>query len=404
MAAEPVSCPYCNAFVTVAPGAVTGQRVPCPRCGEAFTLRRPEGVGSTELQATPNAAPALPPVEASPAVRYFLARRANRLVAAGVVGVMVFMAAVGLTYALWTQKDRRANDVMLPRARHAPVPVEEPGPAIAVVAPDRLAALGDLPPDSDVVAGVHVAELLQTDAGRALLTRPFKVGGADIRLDVLERWTGLKLDEMDHVVLGLRAEDPLGRPAALVVRTRRAYDADRVREALKTERLAVGGDKTLDRFELKDPPLRPVLWCADDHTLVFSLLPVYFEHIPRTPRKGIDHLPREVQKVLERVGPGNPLWVAGHIADWDKVEWTNLLPRLKKEDLARWTAVRTFAAWLQGDRGVTVSAAIRCRDADAAGSLGAYFADGGWTTAREDDWLSLQWKTDLEEFRKALGK
>ena len=63
------------------------------------------------------------------------------------------------------------------------------------------------------------------------------------------------------------------------------YDADRVREALKTERLAVGGDKTLDRFELKDPPLRPVLWCADDHTLVFSLLPVYFEQVPRTPRE-----------------------------------------------------------------------------------------------------------------------
>ena len=36
---EPATCPYCNALVPLAPGATAGQRVPCPRCGEAFALR-----------------------------------------------------------------------------------------------------------------------------------------------------------------------------------------------------------------------------------------------------------------------------------------------------------------------------------------------------------------------------
>jgi hypothetical protein len=405
MPVDPVACPYCNTFVTVAPGAVAGQIVPCPRCGEAFTYRRPEGAGPTEVQTTPNPGATPPVVETSPAVRYFLARRANRLVAACVLGVMFLMATVGLTYALWTQKDRRAHDTDLgKRPRRFPASVEDPLPEVATVAPARLAALGYLPPDSNVVAGVHVAELMHTAAGRELLTKPLKVGSLEIRFDSLERLSVLKLDELDHVVLGLRAEDPLGQPAALVVRTRRPYDAERVKAALKTERLATGGEKTLDRFEIKDTPFRPVLWCADDHTLVFALLPAHFEQI--APRKNIDHLPRAVQKVLEeRVGGVGPLWLAGHVADWNKAEWPNLLPRLKKEDLERWSAVRTFAVWLQCEEGVQVSAAIQCRDADAAHALEAFFTGGDkWKSAREEDWLSLQWKTDLDGLRQGLAR
>src|SRR5262249_57242183 len=35
MTTEPVTCPYCNALVTVAPGTAGGQRVPCRRCRES---------------------------------------------------------------------------------------------------------------------------------------------------------------------------------------------------------------------------------------------------------------------------------------------------------------------------------------------------------------------------------
>jgi hypothetical protein len=381
----------------------------CPRCGETFTYLRPERPGSSDLQTMPTTtAPSAPEIETSPAGRYLLARRANRFVAAIVLGVMFLMATVGLTFALWTQKDRRAHDLDLgKKPRRFPTLIENPPPEVATVAPARLAALGYLPPESNVVAGVHVAELLLADTGRELLTRPLKVGGLELRFNSLERWTSLKLDELDHVVLGLRAEAPFDQPAVLVVRTRQPYDAEKVRAALKAEQLSVGGDKRLDRFEIKDTPFRPVLWCADDHTLVLALAPAHFTQVPLTPRRNIDHLPRAVQKVLEeRVGPVGPLWLAGHIAAWEKIPWPTLLPGLKKEDLERWTSVRTFAVWLQAEKEIKVSAAIQCRDAGAAHALETYFTDGnkGWKTAREEAWLSLQWKTDLDGLRQGLAR
>src|SRR5581483_2074831 len=114
MTVDPVACPYCNAFVIVAPGAATRQKMLCPRCGETFTYLRPERPGSSDLQTMPTTtAPSAPEIETSPAGRYLLARRANRFVAAIVLGVMFLMATVGLTFALWTQKDRRAHDIDL---------------------------------------------------------------------------------------------------------------------------------------------------------------------------------------------------------------------------------------------------------------------------------------------------
>jgi hypothetical protein len=207
--------------------------------------------------------------------------------------------------------------------------------------------------------------------------------------------------------VGLRAEDPFGQPLALVIRSRRSYDADKLRATLQAEQLPVGGDKRLDRFAIKDTSFRPVLWCADDKTLVFTLLPAHFEKIPLTPRRDIGHLPQPVQTILEeRVGPVGPLWLAGHIADWTKAQWPSLLPRLKKEDLDRWTTVRTFAAWMQCHEDIRVSAAIEFRDADAARAMeaGIVGGDKGWKSARDDTWLSLQWTTDSDGFRQWLAR
>src|SRR5947209_5113719 len=97
-----LACPFCNAEVPVAPGLPSGPKVTCPRCGEAFALRQPTtdvrrpGLVANNAPAT-HLAPTSSPIPQLPRPSK---RSANRRVAALVVGVMVLMAGLGLTYAL----------------------------------------------------------------------------------------------------------------------------------------------------------------------------------------------------------------------------------------------------------------------------------------------------------------
>src|SRR5207245_1549642 len=144
------------ASVTLAPGTQPGQRVPCPRCGEAFPYRGP-AVGGDD----PTAAARL----TTPTVGE-RAQWSNVKVAGTVLGFMALMAITGLTFALVTQKIRRAHD--------SSRSVTKPLPPVRTIAPANLPSLGYLPPDTDIIAALHVAEALETPAGQAFLTQfPF---------------------------------------------------------------------------------------------------------------------------------------------------------------------------------------------------------------------------------------
>jgi hypothetical protein len=328
-----------------------------------------------------------------------------------VLGVMVLMAAVGLTFALLTQKDRRANDTGLTRRpsrrppRQAEPPVEAP---VAAVAPVRLAALGYLPPGTSVIVGAQVAELLASKGGRALLEDPLKAGAIDVRLAGVKQWTGVDLGELDHLVLGVLADQAFPPPITLVARTRQPYDAGKVREALKVERLAGGGKKRLYSFKVRDFSL--VLWCADEHTLVVGWMDPHLALVPLTPSGDLRQLPAEVRTALtDRLEPGGPLWAVGYSRNWADTAAFTLFPRLKEDDRKRFHAVQTVAAQVQLEPAVTVRAAFHCADEAAARGLEDYFRDPGragpqLTTARDGAWLTLQLPTDLDAVRRALGR
>src|SRR5581483_7216432 len=108
MTSNPVTCPYCNSLVTVTPGMTRGQRLPCARCGESFTLTSEPATTDISDQ---SAAPALDGEPGSPANRWPLKKpvQANRRTLLILLGVMAFMAVGALAYALHTQQFRRDN-------------------------------------------------------------------------------------------------------------------------------------------------------------------------------------------------------------------------------------------------------------------------------------------------------
>jgi hypothetical protein len=409
MSADPLSCPYCNAYVAVAAGAAAGQRVPCPRCGEAFTLR-PSQAPSTAVQSFPAVLPAAAPPDLD--LRADRAGRGKRRTLAAVLGGMAVMAAGGLTLALLTVGERRAHDTRLPpqpKKAFSPIiipPAEAPAPPTP---PARLAALGWLPADTTLLVGIDVAELRRTDAGREALAAALNLGPVAVKADDLERWTGLRPDHIDHAVLGVKADDALPQQTVLVVRTRRPYDADAVRTALGAKPDEDAAGRAIDLFTPRGTRLRLALWCADDRTLIIGLSPEHVRAAPDQPADAAARLPEEVRTLLEqRVDPGAPAWAVGASDGW-KTLAPLALAETPKEQAERLTRVRGFAVSLLPGSPPTLRAELLCADAGTAEALekqalAARPPGGDWKAVREGDWLSLQLRGGSGELWKALGK
>ena len=434
-------CPYCNAATPLPPGTRTGQRVVCPRCGESFPWRGavwedgtlPPPRTAESLPAVPFRPPA--PVKAAPR------RPSNALVAVAVLGGMALLALVAMTFALQTVGVRRDHDALLPKSRAVAIPVylrvllgvyvvglvamllrgwnrrEQPtlggrygAPALAVVtlvavgvalvflrgrptrqgvpdtgraavqpvAPADLPALGYLPADVNLVVGLHVAEALDTSTGPDLLRR-LSVGPFSSR--ALASWTGLELDELDHLALGANVREALPR-VTLVARTRRPYDADKVRSTLKARRTPEPGLSRpvhkLTDFDTGVTLLNGMgayLWCADESTLVLHFSPNW-EAVPLTPGGGDRFAEPLVRFLRQRLGPSAQAWAAGHVDSWDKGGIQLAIALLPAPEQAIVRGLRTLGAWLVCDDGAILNASFRCADEAAAVSLQKWL-DGG---------------------------
>jgi hypothetical protein len=422
MTAAPLTCLFCNAEVPLAPGLPKGHKVTCPRCGETFPLRQP----SADVQPAPGVvtAPAATlPALAAPAVAARPLRSvvgANRRVAALVVGVMLLMAATGLTYALMTQDFRRANDSgLIKRRGYRPTrPDHEANAEAALASP-----LGYLPPETNAIVWVHAAELRASPAGRRLLEGALPVGGRPLPLGEARAWTGLGVEQIDQVVLGLKADDNLAPPLTLVVRTRQKYDSQEVVRALEAQRRDLPGDsREVYRFTIPNAPLpvrQALLWFADDRTLVVRLLAPLRGvglgqgqgQVPVQPVAGFGHLGEGVRDLIARAGPSPPLGAVAQVADWSQGAPVFLAGQLKlaPEDLERLQQVRAFALSLRPEKQVQLVGAVEAADAAAAAALEKrYLAPhkgaAGLTFGRDKDWLTLRWTGDAAALGKALSR
>jgi hypothetical protein len=332
--------------------------------------------------------------------------RTNRQIIMALLGVMGLMAALSLTYAFYTQPERRAHDTRMPHKPRGPNLTEPPTPSVP--APAAMEALRWLPADSNFVAGVQVAELRQTDAGRDLLNHLAPIGKIEANAGLLERWTGLKIEEVDQLVLGVKADNDFPPRAVLIIRTVQPYNADAVRTTLQAERLPDANGKTLYKCKPRDGVLAPILWCADERTLVFGLLARRLEAIPAKPAVGLERLSAEVRTLLEnRLQAAGPAWVVGSAADWRKTVAAVLFPEKEANLLGQ---IHAFAVQLQAEQPATLLASLQCDNADAAEALEKHLLaakpapDADWKAAREGSWLTLQLRGDPAAFFKDLGK
>src|SRR5207249_4699544 len=146
---------------------------------------------------------------------------------------------------------------------------KEPGnvtnPQIVALAPSRWPALGYMPADVNVLVGLRVAELLGDTDTRNLLVQ---LGNRLPRLQIaqLEGMLGIPVEDLDHLVVGLKPDEKTFLGAILAVRTRQPYDGNRVRSALKASPPLTKGDRTLYRFGLNNTSFEAVLWCPDERT------------------------------------------------------------------------------------------------------------------------------------------
>lgn len=393
MSADPLTCPICNARVALPVGAAGGQRVTCDRCGEDFTLP------STAVSTAP-LRPATPPVAPTP---YRKPVAANWQVGAVVLGMMVLMAGVGLTYALLTVGNRRGHDRNLPRASRRPaLPPLVVKPPSAPATPAQLTGLGYLLPGTTAAAGVHVNDLLGSPVGERLKAAPIKVGPLELSLDSVEPLIGVPAGNIDHLVVGsvleVDGEASLTPPTILVIRTREPVGVNRLREVLRAESPRTqpapdGGTRPVSKARLRDVPL--TLWLPNSTTIVLGLF-TGLEKLPGERAEDASRLTAETRAALEgRLAVGTVAWAVAHSADWAKSPLLSALPVVKALPIGeKLDGVRTLAVGLPRERPLRVQAAIRAADEAAAGRLEQEAArrskDGKVKLGREEEWLSVQ--------------
>jgi hypothetical protein len=377
-----LSCPYCNSPVTIPERVEAGQRVHCPRCGEAFAFHG----GATSLVSGdrgtggPAGGPALD--QPSVTVRQ---RWSNRAVAAAVLGFMGVMAAVGLWYALYSQKDRRSRDPVNP--------------------------LGYLPADCNVVLALNLPLLLKEPAGQKLAEQSFPFGPASVGVADLERWTGLKREEINQVIIGLKMEGKALPGMVLVVQTRDPYDEEALRTILKAHHAPRRGQKAVSSFDLGN--LQAELWCPAQNILVIGCLPDRLNEVPDTPYPGIDHLAVPLQPLLrDRLDPNAQAWAVAHSDQWVQTLAGSFVQLLVSdpEDLKVLSQVHTAGLWVRCEQETLgISSAFDCKDTESARAFRDYlvrqnFVEEPDAQVQKDTWVMARGKTKPENVRRMLDQ
>lgn len=341
------TCPFCNAPLDAGAFMRCEDKLSCGRCGEPLPTNFALEKHHEPVPVTPSALPPKP-------------FRANRRVALAVVGVMAVMALGALIFALRTQSFRRANDYR-----------RGPTSTVVLQAPAEWAAVGYLPAQTNVLAGVHVAKLLNDPLGKRLFDLP-RPELLDLVLETVERWTRIKPAQIDHVIFGAEITNKLPQ-LVIVVRTVGSYSEGEMVRAMQPTKPFQLGARTV--FRLPGKAGNGLLYCADDRTLVALVrldVPSLddLNAIPVPPRKGADGLSALLQKIFaERIEKEGLAWCAGDLEPAAALKDVLAFAGLPMANFKLLSDVKQFALSLYPQDGWTISGSFRASDEAAAEDL-----------------------------------
>ncbi|HET6573914.1 MAG TPA: hypothetical protein VFG68_09960 [Fimbriiglobus sp.] len=381
-----LSCPYCNAGVSLAEAPPTGRAV-CPRCGEAFPVRTP--VGDDEPR--PPVAPQWSVSGEGPPGRSL---RSPALLGAA-LGLIIL--GVGL-YAVYRRPGGRPTDPTGPGAAKS----------TATVPPAALAGLAYLPAETTVAFAVQPGPLVahagrtQADPRAALAAS----GVPDRVLAALDR-LGLKPEQIDHIVGGLTltGNQPLKVVVVLVLREPLTDRSDFLKRLRAIQTTAASGQV---RYGADLGGVAMTMTNPDPRTYLFALDPADLEPPARTGPPGA-HLPAGLRESLARLSPASVAWAATDADDWSANPALKVVAALaKRPDLpARLAGVRAVAVGVSLEPELRLTAAVRATSPDAASKLKARVTDtladradlqvrseGAWVTVEgppaADAWAGLE--------------
>jgi hypothetical protein len=271
---------------------------------------------------------------------------------------------------------------LIPREESRPPPAVPVEPAFHPLAPAQWTGLDYLPEGTNLVAGLHVAELMRQPAGRLFL-RNFRFPRLDFGPASLEKWTGLNFDDIDHLVIALRVGDQLPPPLLITVQTRRPYDPQQLRDRLQADRRTDPAGKSLYRFKVDKSLVDPVLWCPNHYTVVVGLKAEDLAAVPNRPAEslppeepagGLRRLPPAVQELIRDWPVGTPVWVAGHVEQWEAIRLLLAFFKTPPDQVEALVSLRTLGLSLRFEPGLRLDVQLSGADETAARKLDDFLA------------------------------
>jgi hypothetical protein len=330
----PLTCPYCNAPVPVSNPLPANGKVNCPRCEETVTVGN---ASPSEAAIAPSASSVDSP------------NLTNRTIAGLVVAVMLGMAALGLAIALQTVGIRRANDAKGVQPPELPEPKSVP--------PAAWPGLGYLPGDVQAVAGIRIADALDSPAGRTLLNA---LGLPDIKNGSI---LGIPPRDVDHLLFGTGLRTLPPRVTAVIHGS--------LGDAATSSRMTEQHGKTLHRLKLWPTGPEGAIWRPDRRTLVAALLPEDFDHVTAQPRTTIPLS----ELITDRLDPAALAWLVANV-DANSPAFALAMPYLPPADRDVWTKLvaLTVSVRADGDK-LALTVQLRGRNAAAGEAITKVLAD-----------------------------
>ncbi len=341
------TCPYCNAVLQVLTPQPPDMMLPCPRCNEPVAASRwgvDASLNSAKSKPTSSARP--------PGIRKTLFI---------VLGIMFTMALIGLSFALWTTQLRQSRHPWL----HTKL---DP---IAFRQPLELPGLGYLPTNCAFVAGLHIGEMVEdAKVGRPLLSEPRPVG-LDWALRQIYRTTGMKAEDIDHVVVGGRTLSEF----SLVVKARRKISLEKVGDA-RPKKSYLHRDRATYEFTLQ-AGAEAIVWQADDQTLVYLVrFPIgpditseeYLKQMNVKARPIEEVIPTGLREMIQqRLAKHHFAWLAGDTAGVGI--FGPFLAVVGEQHVAALAETKRLALGVTPINGLTILGNLQVGDTKAAGKL-----------------------------------